>query len=69
VQRGVPDDKIFSTAYLISYVSRRVGLRPGDVIATGTPTGTGKGRGVPLKAGDRLTASCREIGQLDNQVR
>jgi acylpyruvate hydrolase len=69
VQRGAPDDKIFSTAYLISYVSQRVALRPGDVIATGTPTGTGKGRGVPLKAGDRLAVTCREIGRLDNQVR
>ncbi len=69
VQNGTPDDKVFSTAFLISYVSRRVGLRPGDVIATGTPTGTGKGRGVPLKAGDRLTVRCREIGRLDNQVR
>ena len=42
---------------------------PGDVVATGTPTGVGMGRGVYLKAGDRMVASIDGIGSLANEVR
>ena len=43
-------------------------LEPGDVVATGTPTGVGMGRGVFLKAGDTITATIRGIGTLTNHV-
>lgn len=68
VQQGRAEDRIFSIPYLISFLSHRVTLRPGDVIATGTPTGTGNGRGVPLVAGDRLVVSSPQIGTLANRV-
>src|SRR5260370_41890089 len=44
---------IFSVAYLISYLSQGMTLKPGDVIATGTPEGVGFFRDprVLLKAG------------------
>lgn len=38
-------------------------LLPGDVIATGTPSGVG-----PLNAGDRVTVKIEGIGELSNTV-
>ena len=47
---------------LVSYASHITTLRPGDVIATGTPPGVGSGRTPPvfLKAGD--VSSCTYEG-------
>ena len=47
---------------LVSYASHITTLRPGDVIATGTPPGVGSGRTPPLflKAGD--VSSCTTRG-------
>jgi 2-keto-4-pentenoate hydratase/2-oxohepta-3-ene-1,7-dioic acid hydratase in catechol pathway len=45
-------DLIFNIAELIEYLSRRFTLFPGDVIATGTPSGVGRPRGIFLKPGD-----------------
>jgi len=68
VQHGRSEDRVFSIPYLVSFLSHRVTLRPGDVIATGTPTGTGNGRGVRLAAGDELVVSSPQIGTLVNRV-
>lgn len=68
LQQGRSEDRVFSIPYLISFLSNRLTLRPGDVIATGTPTGTGNGRGVPLVAGDQLVVSSPQIGTLANRV-
>ena len=51
MQDGSTREMIFSLAEQIVYLSRILTLRPGDVIATGTPTGVGMGRGIFLKAG------------------
>lgn len=59
---------IWTVREQIAYLSTIVTLEPGDVIATGTPTGVGAGRGVFLKAGDRMVASIEGIGELANQV-
>lgn len=59
---------IFSVAEQISYLSGIVTLRPGDVIATGTPDGVGMGMGQYLKPGDVLTASVESVGVLRNPV-
>jgi len=48
---------------IIEYLSRRMTLLPGDVIATGTPSGVG-----PLTAGDRVTVKIAGIGELSNPV-
>ncbi len=48
---------------LISWLSQYFALEPGDVIATGTPSGIG-----PLKAGDTVTVTIPEIGTLSNPV-
>ncbi|MDR2332397.1 MAG: fumarylacetoacetate hydrolase family protein [Burkholderiaceae bacterium] len=60
---------IWTVREQIAYLSTIVTLEPGDVIATGTPTGVGMGRGVFLKDGDRMLASIEGIGELANQVR
>jgi acylpyruvate hydrolase len=51
VQQGNSGDMIFTFDDLISYVSRFITLKMGDLIFTGTPVGVG-----PVKAGDRLEA-------------
>ena len=52
----------------IEYLSRRMTLRPGDVIATGTPSGVGRPRGIFLKPGDTVTIELGGIGRLQNPV-
>ncbi len=59
---------IWSVREQISYLSQILTLTPGDVIATGTPTGVGMGRGIFLKDGDRVEASIDGIGTLANRV-
>jgi 2-keto-4-pentenoate hydratase/2-oxohepta-3-ene-1,7-dioic acid hydratase in catechol pathway len=56
---------------LVSYASHITTLRPGDVIATGTPPGVGSGRTPPvfLKPGDVSSCSYEGIGTLVNPVR
>ena len=55
---------IFNTAEQIAQLSTLVTLWPGDVIMTGTPAGVGMGRGIFLKAGDRLKLWIEGIGEL-----
>ena len=59
---------IFTIGEQIAYLSTIVTLRPGDVIATGTPDGVGMGRGVFLKSGDVMRAAIDQIGELYNPV-
>jgi 2-keto-4-pentenoate hydratase/2-oxohepta-3-ene-1,7-dioic acid hydratase in catechol pathway len=54
---------IFSVDEIIAFASSVMTLLPGDVIATGTPSGIG-----PLKAGDRVTVTIAGIGELRNSV-
>lgn len=56
---------IFSVAEIVSYVSHYMTLKPGDLIATGTPAGVGLGmKPVPvwLKAGDRIRIHIEKLG-------
>jgi 2-keto-4-pentenoate hydratase/2-oxohepta-3-ene-1,7-dioic acid hydratase in catechol pathway len=68
MQQDSTANMIWTVREQIAYLSTIVTLEPGDVIATGTPTGVGMGRGVYLNAGDRLVASIEGIGRLSNQV-
>ena len=54
----------------VAYTSSIMTLRPGDVIATGTPAGVGSARTPPVyfKAGDRSECSYEGIGTLTNPV-
>ena len=62
-------DMIFGCARLVSYISRYMTLKPGDVIFTGTPEGViggyPKDKQVWLKAGDRVTSTIEKLGTLE----
>ena len=66
MQQASLDQLIFKVPTLIHYLSGIVALQPGDLIFTGTPSGTGVGRGpqVFLKPGDQVTAAITELGAL-----
>jgi 5-carboxymethyl-2-hydroxymuconate isomerase len=69
-QHANTGDMIFSFADLVAYVSVFTMLRPGDVVLTGSPAGTGAQRDPPLwlKSGDVIEISVPEIGVLRNRV-
>lgn len=54
----------------VAYASNIMTLRPGDVIATGSPAGVGAGRTPPvfLKTGDRTVCTYEGVGTLSNPV-
>lgn len=68
MQDGTTAEMIWSVREQIAYLSTIVTLLPGDVIATGTPTGVGMGRGIFLKPGDVMVASVAGIGSIRNPV-
>jgi 2,4-didehydro-3-deoxy-L-rhamnonate hydrolase len=68
MQDGTTADMIWTAREQIAYISTIVTLMPGDVIATGTPTGVGMGRGIFLHTGDVMEASVEHIGSLRNLV-
>jgi 2-keto-4-pentenoate hydratase/2-oxohepta-3-ene-1,7-dioic acid hydratase in catechol pathway len=61
---------IFSIVELIVYCSAGMTLEPGDVIATGTPSGVGDARTPPryLRAGDVVEITVDGVGTLRNSV-
>jgi 2,4-didehydro-3-deoxy-L-rhamnonate hydrolase len=60
---------IFDVREQIEYLSCILTLEPGDLIATGTPTGVGMGRGIFLKAGQTMRAEIQGLGALTTPVR
>ncbi len=62
-QSGRTGDLIFSVDDVISFVSAIMTLLPGDVIATGTPSGIGK-----MRPGDVIEIRIEKIGALKNHV-
>lgn len=56
-------DLLFSVEALVSYLSRAITLRPGDVIITGTPSGVGA-----IAPGDRMEIELEGVGVLENAV-
>lgn len=69
-QNDVTDNLMFPFRYLISYLSTFYHLKPGDVIATGTPNGAGARFDPPkyLKHGDVVEVEVPGIGILKNKV-
>ncbi len=63
-QRGDTADMIFSPDRIVSYVSRFITLKIGDLIFTGTPVGVG-----PVWPGDRLRATLEGRTMLDFDIR
>ncbi|MCA1030994.1 fumarylacetoacetate hydrolase family protein [Bacillus timonensis] len=61
---------IFPVETIISVISQGMTLEPGDIIATGTPAGVGKGFKPPryLKQGDKIEVSIEGLGVLVNEI-
>jgi 2-keto-4-pentenoate hydratase/2-oxohepta-3-ene-1,7-dioic acid hydratase in catechol pathway len=70
VQDESTEQLFYSVANIIAYVSQFTPLHPGDVIATGTPSGVGAGRKPPLwmQPGDRIEVEISGLGCLANNV-
>ena len=70
VQQASTAEMMLSVAEIIAYISIWTHLEPGDVIATGTPSGVGAARTPPLwlKAGDKIEVEIERIGVLANTV-
>lgn len=70
MQKSTTDLMVYSVADIISYVSSFTKLEPGDVIATGTPSGVGHRRDPQLwmKPGDVVEVEIEGIGVLRNPV-
>jgi 2,4-didehydro-3-deoxy-L-rhamnonate hydrolase len=70
LQEGTTAQMIHTVPEQIVYASNIITLRPGDVIATGTPPGVGSARNPPilLKAGDWMECSYDGVGTLRNPV-
>ncbi len=70
VQDESTEQLFFTVPDIIAYVSQFTALHPGDVIATGTPSGVGAGRKPPLwmKPGDKIEVEISGLGRLANNV-
>jgi 2-keto-4-pentenoate hydratase/2-oxohepta-3-ene-1,7-dioic acid hydratase in catechol pathway len=64
------DKMIFNIPAIIAYLSRGMTLQPGDIIATGTPSGVGFARTPPefLQPGDVVECEIEQIGTIRNEV-
>jgi 2-keto-4-pentenoate hydratase/2-oxohepta-3-ene-1,7-dioic acid hydratase in catechol pathway len=62
-QHSNTNNMVFGVACLISFISRIMTLLPGDVIATGTPSGIG-----PMRVGDVVEIRVEGIGTLRNRL-
>lgn len=67
-QSSNTNDMIFSTKQIVSFISKYITLKPGDVIFTGTPEGVILGKApdkrVWLKPGDKVECSLEKLGEL-----
>ncbi|SEH02176.1 acylpyruvate hydrolase [Nonomuraea solani] len=70
VQRDNTGDLLFDPVDLVEYISTMITLRPGDVIATGTPGGVGHARKPPryLRAGQHLVTAVDGLGRCANRI-
>jgi 2-keto-4-pentenoate hydratase/2-oxohepta-3-ene-1,7-dioic acid hydratase in catechol pathway len=63
-QRGKTGEMVFSIPFLLAYISRIMTLEPGDLVATGTPSGVG-----PLASGDVVEIEIPGVSRVSNPVR
>jgi len=64
VQEGNTNQMSLSIPFLISWISQVMTLEPGDVLATGSPSGS-----RPMKSGDTVVVEVEQIGKLCNYVK
>ena len=70
VQDDTTGDLLFDPVALVEYLSTMITLRPGDVIATGTPGGVGHARKPAryLEAGQKVVTEIEGLGRCENVV-
>ena len=71
MQNGSTKTMVYGVAFLVSYLSQFMSLRPGDIISTGTPPGVGMGMKPPryLKPGDIVELGIEGLGAQKQNVR
>jgi 2-keto-4-pentenoate hydratase/2-oxohepta-3-ene-1,7-dioic acid hydratase in catechol pathway len=62
-QRGKSSEMVFSIPSLLAFISRIMTLEPGDLVATGTPSGVG-----PLVSGDMVEVEIPGVSRITNPV-
>jgi 2-keto-4-pentenoate hydratase/2-oxohepta-3-ene-1,7-dioic acid hydratase in catechol pathway len=69
-QNGTTKTMVFGVPYLVSYLSKFMSLRPGDIISTGTPPGVGHGMKPPvyLRAGNEVRLAVARLGEQRQRV-
>lgn len=70
MQRANTRQLIFSIPFLIECITQAITLEPGDIISTGTPSGTGASQKPPvfMKPGDEVRVQIEKIGELANPI-
>jgi len=70
VQDGSTDEMVYTVGDTLSLISHTFTLRPGDLLATGTPSGVGYARTPPwlLQPGDVVEVEVERLGVLTNTV-
>ena len=70
MQDGTTADLVHGVPELIEFITRQITLEPGDIIATGTPSGVGVFRTPPvfLEPGDRVRCEIEGIGAVENPI-
>lgn len=68
-QQASTADLIFPVPDLLAWITRYVVLEPGDVVLTGTPTGTGQDRGCFLSPGDQVEVTVAGVLPLRTRFR
>jgi 2-keto-4-pentenoate hydratase/2-oxohepta-3-ene-1,7-dioic acid hydratase in catechol pathway len=67
-QNANTSQMIHTVAQIVSFLSHLMTLVPGDIIATGTPSGVGLATGNYLKASDKIEATIDKLGTLTNTL-
>lgn len=70
VQEGTTDQMVYTVGDTLALISRTFTLRPGDLLATGTPSGVGYARTPPwlLHSGDEVEVEVERLGVLRNSI-
>jgi 2,4-didehydro-3-deoxy-L-rhamnonate hydrolase len=70
MQEASTDQMIFGIGEVLSFLSRTLTLRPGDLLATGTPSGVGYARTPPrfLQPGDEVEVEVEGVGAVSTPV-
>lgn len=70
MQDGTTADLVHGIPELIEFITRHITLEPGDMVATGTPSGVGVFRTPPvfLEPGDRVRCEIEGIGAVENPI-